>query len=90
MCVAECQKLKNGSLKKIMSADLSVNPDFKEHTSEDCDAYSGTIVGGEKAKKGEFPHAAAFMTIGTNEAFCGGSLISPWFVLTAAHCIPGM
>ncbi|KAG6463577.1 serine protease snake [Manduca sexta] len=59
-------------------------------TAPKCD-YQGTglIVGGEEASVGEFPHMAA---IGwrneTGYAFqCGGSLISPKFILTAGHCI---
>lgn len=47
------------------------------------------VVGGSKVKANEFPHMAA---IGQKlresiRWFCGGSLISDNFVLTAAHCI---
>lgn len=49
---------------------------------------NGLIVGGEKAKQAEFPHMVALMrqTIEGAKAFCGGTLISEMFVLTAAHC----
>ncbi|KAG6440698.1 hypothetical protein O3G_MSEX001385 [Manduca sexta] len=48
------------------------------------------ILGGEEASLGEFPHMVAlgFDNGGGEYRFdCGGSLISNYYVLTAAHCI---
>ena len=43
------------------------------------------IIGGKDAKSGAWPFAVFFMHHGDNQ--CGGSLIAPEWVLTAAHCI---
>ncbi|XP_046410410.1 brachyurin-like [Neodiprion fabricii] len=43
------------------------------------------IIGGHDAAPGEFPWVAAIWAEGI--FFCGGSLVSPLYVLTAAHCV---
>ncbi|KAI2399893.1 MCM DNA helicase complex subunit [Ophidiomyces ophidiicola] len=45
------------------------------------------IVGGIKAKPGQFPSMAATLTNGVHQ--CGAALLSPNVVLTAEHCIDG-
>lgn len=50
------------------------------------------IVGGKPVADGAYGFQAALLieSIGDNDyqrQFCGGSLISPWNVLTAAHCV---
>lgn len=42
------------------------------------------IVGGTKSTKDRYPYQVALVENGSQ--FCGGSLISPTWVLTAAHC----
>lgn len=44
------------------------------------------IVGGVEATKGEFPFMVSLQNASNRRHFCGGSLISPEWVLTAAHC----
>ena len=49
---------------------------------------SPTIVGGEPAEPGEFPWQAALLDANNGLWWgCGGSLISPTWVATAAHCV---
>lgn len=48
---------------------------------------SGRIVGGQEATPHAWPHQVALFI--DNTYFCGGSLISNQWVLTAAHCTDG-
>jgi secreted trypsin-like serine protease len=50
-----------------------------------------SIVGGQAADRGQYPWMAAVVFSGDRNAYrgltCGGSLIAPRTVLTAAHCV---
>lgn len=68
---------------------VNYNWDSPEEYLETRERYqSARIIGGQKASLGEFPWQIAlfFHINGTNFVFCGGSLISSKYVLTAAHC----
>lgn len=48
------------------------------------------VFGGEVATPGQFPHQIS-LRLNRNNTYrhiCGGSIISEYFVLTAAHCYP--
>lgn len=48
----------------------------------------GRVTGGQEATPHQFPYQAGLVVeLTTMESFCGGSLISHNFVLTAAHCV---
>lgn len=48
------------------------------------------IVNGSTADVGQFPHQVSLRTLRKNEHFCGGSIISSRWIVTAAHCAYGL
>ncbi|KAF5287416.1 hypothetical protein FQR65_LT12241 [Abscondita terminalis] len=54
------------------------------------DAFDKRIINGQIAFDGQFPYQASLRTLSTNEHFCGGSIVKPTWVLTAAHCLLGL
>jgi secreted trypsin-like serine protease len=48
------------------------------------------IIGGTSSYPGQYPYAAAInVQTGTSRFFCGGSLISNQWILTAGQCVDG-
>lgn len=45
------------------------------------------IVNGTDAIRGQFPHNVELSARGSNFFFCGGSIITNWHILSAAHCV---
>ena len=47
---------------------------------------SKRIVGGEQTEVNEYPWMVGLVNKGQREVFCGASLISNQWILSAAHC----
>lgn len=65
-----------------------INTTIGQHLPE---TFSGRIVGGKPAFKGEFPHQVSVQEDNSGELshLCGGSIINETWILTAAHCFAG-
>nr|XP_012621013.1 coagulation factor X [Microcebus murinus] len=61
---------------------LDLNQTYPEEDGSDV----VRIVGGRDCKEGECPWQALLVNE-ENEGFCGGTILSEFFVLTAAHCL---
>lgn len=49
---------------------------------------SGRIAGGLEAERHQFPYQVGVVThLASGNGFCGGSLVSRNYVMTAAHCL---
>ncbi|CAL1683671.1 unnamed protein product [Lasius platythorax] len=51
--------------------------------------FDPRIVNGEDAKEGEIPYQVSLQDRQISSHFCGGSVLSEYYVITAAHCVEG-
>jgi len=66
--------------------DFPPKPLFLKDTAQTSKDASKLIVGGEPADPGRYPYQVGLWDDTDSFTFCGGSLISPEWVLSAAHC----
>nr|AAH94987.1 F9 protein [Danio rerio]AAI64757.1 F9 protein [Danio rerio] len=65
---------------------------FEEYLTSPAPTVSGPksrIIGGNSALPGEIPWQVALVSRSTQQVFCGGSILNPLWVITAAHCLLG-
>uniref|UniRef100_A0A3P8V1S9 Coagulation factor IX n=1 Tax=Cynoglossus semilaevis TaxID=244447 RepID=A0A3P8V1S9_CYNSE len=60
---------------------------FFSSNSETMEKPFHRIVGGEAVTSGEIPWQVALILRSSGELFCGGSILSQSWVITAAHCL---
>ncbi|XP_052889342.1 serine protease snake-like [Anopheles moucheti] len=85
----KCRDYKDLTTESVAISALTLNPTLVKIDVPKCDMVVKLIVGGNITKPGEFPHMAAIgwrRPTGGYSFECGGSLISEYYLLTAAHC----
>lgn len=69
----------------VLAAPIQQQPDDRPDSPD-----SPSIIGGQEAQPGAWPWMAALILANQSDAadgqFCGGALIEPTWVLSAAHC----
>ncbi|KAG7299929.1 hypothetical protein JYU34_016954 [Plutella xylostella] len=71
----------------VDSTELSA-PDDDIDLEAACPELSGQIIGGRASSVNRHPYQASMVINGNS--FCGGFIISPDYVMTAAHCVRGV
>jgi secreted trypsin-like serine protease len=82
--------MKRTNIKRVLIAVLLGSVLFCQPMSACADDFGTSIVGGHRAAYGAWPWIVGLIKADRNIMdghFCGGSLISPSWVLTAAHCV---
>ncbi|RQM19894.1 hypothetical protein B5M09_011042 [Aphanomyces astaci] len=70
-----------------LAQDQIVPPNVAWGDEDPIDGFE--ILGGEEAQQGRHRYVAGLKKSRDGETLCGGSLIAPNVVLTAAHCLTG-
>lgn len=82
------RRVQRSRLALSLGLSLALAPACAGMDGEEIGVLDEEIVGGENTTIAEHPWQIA-LTSGSGFQFCGGSIVSPSWVLTAQHCVEG-
>jgi len=82
-----CNTFLNGAETTVEATMGGTSPQPTNPPDTDCGIVAGSIVGGDEVTPYSIPWQVGLVSPGGDDPWCGGTIIGPQHILTAAHCM---